>query len=223
MLKHIIAPLIFGSVGIVILVSLGVWQVHRLGWKDEILSGMAERMNGPSLHLTRDVEEKNDEYSKFFVEGKFLSKEVHILTSEKFVGPGFRVIMPFLTKSGLLILVDRGFILEKFKDINKESESNFVEGNLLWPDEIDYFTPRPNIEKNIWFARDLEGISKYLKTEPILLVAIAENKPNDFIEPKPISIDIPNNHFQYAVTWFSLSIIWFFMTIYFFCSRFSKN
>jgi len=33
--------------------------------------------------------------------------------------------------------------------------------------------------------------------------------------PWPIdTIGIPNNHFQYAVTWFSLSIIWMGMTVY---------
>ena len=222
MAHKVFVPIIFGLIGVGILASLGFWQIQRLTWKEDLLSRIEIQINRPSVALPVDPKKSDDQYLKVAVEGIFLPGEIHVLTSEKFKGPGFRVIMPFLTNSGSTILVDRGFILEKFKDIKKTTESNFVEGNLLWPDEIDYFTPKPNLERGIWFARDVHEMSEHLKTAPILLIAVSENKADNHINPKPLTIGIPNNHFEYAVTWFSLAIIWFFMTIYFFWSRLKK-
>jgi surfeit locus 1 family protein len=32
--------------------------------------------------------------------------------------------------------------------------------------------------------------------------------------PLPISLNIQNDHKEYAITWFSLALVWFLMTIY---------
>lgn len=201
------------------LISLGIWQVKRLAWKQDLLNQIESKLGSVAVQLPRSPNKKDDQYLKVFSSGHFLPQEIHVLTSEKFKGPGFKIIAPFITKSGSIILVDRGFVKEQFKDSKKDSISSIIEGNLLWPDEVDYFTPQPNFTKNIWFARDVEKMSVHLKTLPILLVMSSENNSNEIIEPKSISINIPNNHFQYALTWFSLAAIWFFMTIYFFLAR----
>ena len=87
---------------------------------------------------------------------------------------------------------------------------------LLWPNEVDSsFTPEPDIEKNLWFARDLASLSNHFQTEPVLIVARSVNPELDQVLPWPIdTTGIPNNHLQYAITWFSLSIIWLGMTAY---------
>ena len=111
------------------------------------------------------------------------------------------------------ILVDRGFIdLSKSPDVQAD-QAVVVQGNLHWPDEVDGFTPAPDLEKNIWFARDVHALSKALKTQPILIVASQISPPNQNIEPLQIdSSAIPNDHLQYAVTWFSLAAIWIMMS-----------
>jgi surfeit locus 1 family protein len=89
-------------------------------------------------------------------------------------------------------------------------------GNLYWPNEIDRFTPTPDRNKNIWFARDINEIAAELKTEPFLIVArnISPEDPN--VMMLPVSVDrIPNNHLQYAITWFLLAFVWLGMTLYF--------
>ena len=223
MINKLVFPIIFGVFGIAILLSLGFWQVQRLAWKTELLDAIDERLSQPAVALTLEVDQENSQYLKVYVSGAFRSNEIHYLTSHKFKGPGFKIISPFVLESGATILVDRGFTKEIFKNKGKSIETTYIEGNLLWPNEVDTFTPAPNLNKNIWFARDIEKLSKYLQTEPILLVAGEENHPDEFIETQPISLNIPNNHLQYAITWFSLSGIWFFMTIYFFWSRFRGN
>ena len=218
-IKKVVAPTLFGFFGVSLLLYLCFWQVGRLEWKQELLERIEKKLNAPPVPLPTSVSEKNDQYLKVVTDGYFLQNEIHILTSQKFKGPGFRVITPFVTKSGPIILVDRGFVVEEKKDSIRSNASAFVTGNLLWPDETDIFTPQPNIKKNIWFARDVKSMSSHLNTEPILLVVESEIPHSELIEPMPISINIPNNHLQYAITWFSLALIWFSMSIYFIWSR----
>ncbi len=223
MIHRLVFPIIFGVFGIVVLLSLGFWQVHRLEWKTDLLYAINERLNQPAVVLPAKVDELNNQFLKVYVTGVFGSGEIHNLTSQKLKGPGFKIISPFVVDSGPTILVDRGFTREIFKNKSKSIETTYIEGNLLWPNEVDSFTPTPNHSKNIWFARDIEKMSKYLKTEPILLVATREDQPDKLIEPEPISLNIPNNHLQYAITWFSLSVVWFFMTVYFLWFRLKEN
>jgi surfeit locus 1 family protein len=85
-----------------------------------------------------------------------------------------------------------------------------VVGALYWPDEIDSFTPAPDREANIWFARDLLPMAAALGTEPLLVIAESVSPPPPGGWPKPLrlGVNLPNDHLQYAITWFSLALIW---------------
>ena len=117
------------------------------------------------------------------------------------------------------MLVDLGFIgLETDYDIDLISDVSLV-GNLHWPDEVDSFTPEPDLENNIWFARDVERVASALQTEPILIILKDSTFKDKNINPMPIdTTHIPNDHLQYAITWFSLAIIWALMSCLFILS-----
>ena len=114
------------------------------------------------------------------------------------------------------MLVDLGFVgLETDYDIDLSSDISLV-GNLHWPDEVDSFTPEPDLENNIWFARDVERVASALQTEPILIILKDSTFKDKNINPMPIdTTHIPNDHLQYAITWFSLAIIWALMSCLF--------
>ena len=91
-----------------------------------------------------------------------------------------------------------------------------VRGNLHWPNETDSYTPEPDLEAGVWYARDVPMMAAHLKTEPILLVASAVEGDLQSIEPNPITITgIKNDHMGYAITWFLLAIVWAGMTLLF--------
>ena len=59
-------------------------------------------------------------------------------------------------------------------------------------------------------------MADFLKTEPILIVARTVTLPDDPVDPLPVDgAGIPNDHLQYAITWFSLAAIWLIMTLTF--------
>ena len=68
----------------------------------------------------------------------------------------------------------------------------------------------------IWFARDVDAMAAALNTKPILIVAREVSFHDGDVTPFPVDTTrIPNDHLQYAITWFSLAAIWLAMTFYF--------
>ena len=149
------------------------------------------------------------------VKGILEHKSIFILIPVKGSGAGFRVVTPFKLKDGSKILIDRGVIKEKEKArLETLGKERVVVGYLSWPNETDYFTPEPNLERNIWFSRDTEKMARFLEAQPILVVA-TQNRLDPSIKMQDPTNDIPNNHLQYAITWFMMSILWFGMSVYF--------
>ena len=210
--SKLIFPLLFGTVGIIILCGLGTWQVQRLAWKTKIITDIAMKIGAEPRELPKDRNEEKDQYLSVSVTGIVQPKEIHILTSLKNIGPGFLVISPLKLLSGKVIMVDQGFVPEVQKNSLRRRGKISVIGNLLWPNEIDGFTPSPNTEKNIWFGRDLKIMAEYLGTDPVLLVA-RDVSPSGMPSTQGVGVHIVNNHLSYAITWFALAGVWFGMTI----------
>lgn len=205
--------LIFGLAGLAILVSLGTWQVQRLAWKEALLAEIDERIAGDPVALPALPDPEADRYLPVSVWGEMLTDEIHVLVSVKQVGPGYRIIAPFRTEDRV-ILVDRGFVPTTAKLAERATGEMTVTGNLHWPDEIDGYTPDPDIEGNIWFARDVPAMAELLGADPVMVIAGNETDPS--ITPLPVdTAGIPNDHLSYAVTWFGLAAVWVAMTILF--------
>ncbi|SLN74952.1 SURF1 family protein [Ruegeria meonggei] len=212
-MRRILFLLIFGLAGLGVLISLGVWQVQRMAWKHDVLAAIESRITADPVALPSQVSEGADKYLPVRVSGEMLPGEVHVLVSVKQVGAGYRVIQPFRT-GDRVILVDRGFVPTTAKQAMRITGPMDITGNLHWPDEIDSYTPDPDIDDNIWFARDVPSLAAALRTDPVLLIARSQTDPA--VTPLPVgTVGIPNDHLQYAITWFGLAFVWAAMTGYF--------
>lgn len=211
MTRRMILPLLFGLIGTAILLGLGVWQVQRLQWKQGILAQIDARLGDAPVALPAAPDPQTDRYRPVRVTGRFENDALYVLTSLRDEGPGYRVIAVFVTADGRRILVDRGFLPEAQRDAPRPGGPAEVTGTLMWPDETDRFTPPPDAARNIWFARDVGAMAGALQTEPVLIVA--RSPTGGGILPLPVdSSGIPNNHLQYAITWFSTALVWVGMT-----------
>ncbi|MGE4612093.1 MAG: SURF1 family protein [Paracoccaceae bacterium] len=210
--RSMIFPLVFGLVGTVIFLSLGVWQLQRLTWKTAILTEIDMRLAEEPVALPVDLDSVIDKYLQVEVSGVIEPRELHVLTFGDGT-PGFRVISTMVLLDGRRILVDRGFLPEIRKTDPRMGGEATALGSLVWPQETDKYVPAPNLEKNIWFARDVPLMAKTLNTEEIML-AISRNSHDEGITPQRVSVNISNRHLEYVMTWFSLAVIWVGMTGY---------
>jgi surfeit locus 1 family protein len=206
MRRKIVAVLIFGLVGIAILLALGNWQVKRLAWKEGVIARLEQRLSAAPALLPAVPDPVADKYMRVSVSGVYEAAEVHVLSSAKPWGPGYRIIAPFVTEDGRRILIDRGYVPQPDKNAPRDAPAATVTGALLWPDEMDGFTPAPDLGANIWFARDPYGLAETLGTEPLMIVA--EANPGEWPRAMPVSVNIKNDHLGYAVTWFGLAAVW---------------
>ena len=101
--------LTFGLIGTAILVSLGVWQVQRLAWKEGILAEIEARIDAPPVPLPTTPDPETDSYLHVTVTGQIAPEQLRVLVSQKDVGAGYRIISPMQIE-GRTVLVDRGFV-----------------------------------------------------------------------------------------------------------------
>ena len=204
---------ILGLGGVLVLVCLGAWQLQRLEWKQAVLEEMDSRIHGLPVRLPANPSADRHNYLAVTAVGLTTGPELHVLTSRRGFGPGYRLISAFAT-DGRVVLLDRGFVPEQFRSEARAHASLEVTGNLHWPREHDrLFTPEP--EGKTWFARRVPQMAELLEAEPVLVVARQLSDRPDYLLPWPVDrADIPNNHLQYAVTWFAMAIAWAGMTAF---------
>ena len=214
-MRRFIGPLVIGIAGAAVLIALGVWQVQRLAWKEALLADIEARIAAEPVALPADPDPEADRYLPVRAEGTIGEGELHVLVSTKAEGAGFRIVAPFETEAGRRVLLDRGFVPNAAKAADRRTGAATVTGNLHWPDDRNSSTPENDPADNYWYARDLGPMAEALGTEPLLLIVRQENPPAPGITPLPVDTSgIPNDHLEYAVTWFGLAVVWVAMTGY---------
>ncbi len=212
-MKRYLFPLIIGLVGCAILISLGMWQLRRMDWKDEMIAQIQSRIQGAPVALPAELD-PSLKYAPVYVAGETTGEEIDVLSGTRASGGGYQVISGFVTDDGRRILLDRGFVDQDHKRQPRPPVRLEVAGNLHWPEEKGSATPAPNLAENIWFARDVPAMAAQLGTEPILVVAAEIRGDGQGVKPIPVAVEgIPNNHLSYAVQWFMIAAVWAGMTV----------
>ncbi|WP_187429959.1 hypothetical protein ROLI_025850 [Roseobacter fucihabitans] len=224
-MRRFVFLLIVGLGGAAILISLGIWQVQRLSWKESVIADINTRIAAEAVALPTDLDAQRDAYLPVEVTGVLGADYLRVLVSQKQIGAGYRIIRPMQRETGN-IMIDIGFVSVADADGLRfeEGPPQRIVGNLQWPQETDGFTPEPDLNENIWFARDVDAMARALNTEPVLVVRREAAQLGGPVSPMPVDTRlIPNDHLQYAITWFSLSAIWLAMTAIFLRRRSGTN
>ena len=218
--------IVTGVVGVAVLIGLCVWQLQRLDWKEGVIARLEARLAQPPTALPETFDPESQEFSRVLVQGQFLGEagghgytDAPLLTSRKFVGPGYRIIQPFDLSDGRRIMVDRGFAPVEIKNEGGAASrptpapKGAVEiiGALRWPDET---AEQPYGENdNVWTSRDLAAMARLFGAEKVLVVAETSTAIGEWPKADPIqAVNVRNNHLEYAITWAALAIGWAAMT-----------
>ena len=206
-------PILLGVAGVAVLMGLGLWQLGRMAQKEALLARIEAQIGAEPVELPASPEPAEDQYRPVTVTGALGGEELAVLTSLKGEGPGYRVVSA-LTSADRRVLVDLGFVPEEAKDLSRTAERVTVMGNLMWPQETDGWTPAPDEGRGIWFARDVGAMAERLGTEPVMVVAREVEGAELGTTPVPVDTSgVPNDHYEYAVTWFGLAAVWAVMSL----------
>jgi len=210
-MRRFLFPLVLGVVGVAVLTSLGFWQLRRMEEKRLYLATIEARIHNAPIPLPDLPTAELHKFQAVMVVGAFTGDYLEVLAGQRGSSPGVQIVEAFALPSGRRVLVERGFLADADRATPRTTTKTTVEGHLHWPQETDAFTPPPDPQTGLWFARDVPAMAAKLGTEPTLIVVSAPT--GDGIAPTPVDTsDIPNNHWGYAIQWFLLAATWAGMT-----------
>ena len=195
--------------------SLGTWQLYRLQWKLDLITEISAGLDSTPIEYSSSI---NKNYQRVFLKGVYNFKnQIYLYSLNEKGQPGFDVITPFETFKYENILINRGWVANDLKNKNEINltKSNAIYGILKKNSKKNMFKPDNDIVKNVWFSINLNDVKKLTgKSYPDFAVYLEDHNVN-VPSPKKISIDLPNNHLKYAITWYSISISILFYFLYF--------
>jgi len=217
-------------IALAVLVSLGNWQVRRLASKEDLISRTAERPKAAPLDFRgRDIGDVGDvaafldanEYRPVLLTGEYKTPgEVRVFTSlsdpksGSHSGPGFWILTPFAAEPAkTAIYVNRGFVPQERGDAYSPPSAGQVtiKGLLRAPEPGSRFTPAPDLQKRVFYARDpvrmaeATGLAGGAVAFSIDLNA-SETPASGLPQAGETIMTFTNNHLQYAVTWYGLGL-----------------
>ena len=222
---------------LIVLVVLGSWQLHRLGWKENLIARVENRINQPpiilpALHQWTSLEREEYEFRHVFLSGYFdHDKEQYWFTHSLEEGTGVEIITPFIVETGSrekgVVLVNRGFIHMSLKDPQTRPTSQMeghveLTGYLRWPGKRYYFDPPDEADNRLWFVRDLEAMAQNINMEVApFFVNVTHHAihSEEMIHRHHSHKKFPNRHLEYAITWYGLAFAFMIICIGYYFSR----
>ena len=210
-------PTVFTIPAVLLMLGLGAWQLERLQWKEELIAERTGHIAAAPIPLPGPTEDISKlEYRRVAVEGEFLHGKATFLGARSMNGnPGYHVVTPFRLQGGRVLLADRGWIPLDRKDPRKRAEGE-VPGQIRLTAVIrlqgrqTWLVPDNRPDKNFFFWVDLPAMAKFAGLPQaetrFYLEAGPETNPGGYPIGGQTRVDLPNDHLQYAITWFSLAL-----------------
>ena len=219
---------IFTLVMVALFVGLGVWQLQRRTWKHALIAALTERLAAAPVPLPppstwSTLTRSQDEFRRVSFTATYESQlDAMVYSSGSAVrpdisGPGTWAFIPARLPSGETVPIDAGFVPNTMQDrgwqdraVGKLITGKPVEmtGYIRFPETAGILTPNFEHSKRLWFARDQQAMADALgwKNVAPFYIDLETPVPADGIpKPGPLDVHLPDNHMQYAITWFALA------------------
>ena len=216
--KSLLWPSVFAFLGFLLLLGLGTWQVERLSWKESLIAERQAAVTAPPIAVPGSLAAaEGREYRHIAATGTFLNDHEFFLGATDDIGhPGYHVITPLRLADGAVLMVDRGFIPEDRKAPASRAAGELagevtVTGLLrLAPQgKPAWFLPDNSVERNYWIWVDLPAMARVAhlgRVLPFYMDAGATPNPGGLPIGGQTRLTLPNNHLQYAITWYALAV-----------------
>ena len=222
-LRPLLIPALFTLVSGALLLSLGVWQVHRLAWKENLLATIDARTKAAPQPLPPQatwpmLKPADYEYRRVALTGTFDNgKETPVFGSTPY-GVGYYVMTPMHLrdgdKDGGVVLVNRGYVPSDRRDPTTRPAGALngvvrIVGLMRAPEHRGLFTPADDPAAGQYFSRDpavLAARVHLANVAPFTVDADATPVPGGWPRGATTVIAIPNNHLVYALTWFGTAL-----------------
>ncbi|MDR6770958.1 SURF1 family protein [Azospirillum sp. BE72] len=216
--------------GLAVAIGLGTWQLERLQWKTDLVARIASQIAEPPVSLPSRIDDPAAwEFRPVTLSGHFLNDKELLLIARPHQGRvGYELLVPFQRADGAgIVLVNRGFIPMDLRDPASRPAGQVkgdvgVKGIVRLPQQPGLFQPGNGMPQpgSAWMRPDPPAMAAALSLDRVAPVVVEMLPGQTFggqnagltgtpagtlagIEPR---VDLPNNHLQYALTWYGLAV-----------------
>ena len=212
-------------ISLIILFSLGAWQIQRLQWKEDLIARIEARTAAEPIAVeeayARWLTGEDMEYTPVYVQAAYQhEQEAHVFgTWDGTVG--WYIFTPATPKisiaDGRALYINRGFVPHAQKEAATRSDSLIMDdsskiiGLLRTPQKAPAIagslTPRNSVDKNEWHSRDplAFAASANLDVLPIWIDSSGAESSAEWPLGGTTRVEFNNRHLEYALTWFGLA------------------
>lgn len=205
-------------IGLAILIGLGVWQLQRLEWKEQLIATIAARQHAPPVSLAEAIARagrgEDIAFLRVHAEGRFDHAKEQRLFTVRDGAAGWLLITPLETDMGAAVLVDRGFVPAAVENPASRPETwrtaaVDLTGLIRLPEAPGPFTPDNDPAHGRWYWRDIDGLIRTMFPQgaavPRFLIAAEPSGNAALPRAQAAPPSLPNRHLAYALTWFGLA------------------
>jgi cytochrome oxidase assembly protein ShyY1 len=233
LLSDAIGVTLFSLVMVALFVGLGVWQLQRRVEKHALIAELTTRLAASPVPLPAPAQwpaltPAHDEFRRVTFTATYRHlPDAMVYSAGSGVrpdvsGPGTWAFLPAQLASGQTVVIDAGFVPNMMQDRSVENRAVAplatgrpvtMTGYLRFPEKSGMFTLADDAAKRLWYTRDHLSMARALgwgqghEVAPFYVDLETPVPENGIPKPGPLQVDLPDNHMQYAITWFGLASI----------------
>lgn len=209
--RRLLVPVVSTVLMLAVLVGLGTWQVERLAWKRRLLAEIAAAEQAPAVALPAAP----SPFTKVAVQGRLrpdLAALYGAEVREGRAGPvlGGQIIVPLERDGVPPVLVDLGWVpADRRASLPLPPGEVTIAGYVRPPDHPGLFSASDDPKARLFYTLDPRAIGAALglkEVAPFTLVALGPTPDAGWPDPAHHLPRPPNNHLQYAITWYGLAV-----------------
>ena len=217
---RLLAPTLIALAAIGLASALGAWQLQRKTWKEGLIDAMDARLAAAPVPLpaaaqwpsftAEDSEFRRVKFRAQFVDGQGVY--VYVAGSalrDDIKDPGYFAFQPARLTDGRTVVVNRGYV-PMDRTISWVGDSFDIVGYLRWPETRPWFLSDTNKSSDTWFIRDpgaMAAAKGWGEVAPFYVDQESPAPPGGVPRPGTLKVNLRNDHFQYALTWFGLALV----------------
>ena len=191
--------------------TLGCWQLYRLNWKNDLINNINSSISNPN-YFSQEIIDYN-ELTAVKLNNKYQATNQPIFIESKTYQNkvGYHAIVPLFFNDEIYSVLNLGWFSDK-NDKNIEKIINQFNQKIdvivylrFLTSKKNLFVPENDLDSNTWFSINHDDLEKYFQDTIIspyyFVILDSEIK----FDTNPI-IFLRNNHLNYSITWFLLSI-----------------
>lgn len=224
---------LFSVVMVALFVGLGIWQLQRRVEKHALIAELTTRLAAPPVPLPAPAQwpsltPAHDEFRRVTFTATYRPLPDAMVYSPgsgvrpDVSGAGTWAFLPAQLASGQTVVIDAGFVPNMMQDRSVENRAVAplitgrpvtLTGYLRFPEKPGMFTLANDVAKRLWYTRDHLSMARALgwgqgrEVAPFYVDLETPVPANGVPKPGPLQVDLPDNHMQYAITWFGLASI----------------